>query len=142
MSIQEFTASIKGWFYEKDGALVLIIIVVAVGSFWLGRVSVTDFGISGSATTGVVLLTDKEAAESVPVNETSPSEQNVSSTTVPVSQPMNIEKNYVASKKGTKYHLPWCSGAQAIKEENKIWFTSKADAEAAGYTPAANCKGI
>lgn len=52
------------------------------------------------------------------------------------------EEKYVASKKGKKYHLPWCSGAARIAEENKIWFSSKKEAEAAGYTPAANCKGI
>lgn len=49
---------------------------------------------------------------------------------------------YVASKSGEKYHLPWCSGAQRIKEENKIWFVTKEEAERAGYTPAANCPGI
>ena len=52
------------------------------------------------------------------------------------------EGSYVASKSGTKYHLPWCGGAQRIKEENKVWFKTKEDAEKAGYTPAANCKGI
>ena len=50
--------------------------------------------------------------------------------------------SYVASKSGTKYHLPWCSGALRIKEENKIWFQTKEEALRAGYTPAANCKGI
>ncbi|MFH0846203.1 MAG: hypothetical protein V1851_02265 [Patescibacteria group bacterium] len=49
---------------------------------------------------------------------------------------------YVASKNGTKYHAPWCSGAQRIKKENQIWFSSKEEAEAAGYTPASNCPGI
>jgi hypothetical protein len=49
---------------------------------------------------------------------------------------------YVASKTGSKYHLPWCPGASQIKEENKIYFASKDEAERAGYTPAANCKGI
>jgi len=52
------------------------------------------------------------------------------------------EKLYVVSKNGARYHYPWCSGAQSIKEENKIWFDTKEEAEAAGYTPAANCKGL
>ncbi len=52
------------------------------------------------------------------------------------------EGGYVASKNGTKYHFPWCGSAKQIKEENKIWFKTKAEAEAAGYTPASNCKGI
>lgn len=52
------------------------------------------------------------------------------------------EKAYVASKSGAKYHYPWCSGAQSIKEENKIWFSSIEEARAAGYEPAGNCKGL
>lgn len=48
----------------------------------------------------------------------------------------------VGSKNGTKYHYPWCSGAERIKEENKIWFQSAEEAKRAGYTPAANCPGL
>lgn len=49
---------------------------------------------------------------------------------------------YVGSRSGTTYHLPWCSGALRIREENKIWFTSRQEAETSGYRPAKNCKGI
>lgn len=48
----------------------------------------------------------------------------------------------VASKNGTKYHYPWCAGAGQISEKNKIYFDSTEAARAAGYTPAANCKGL
>ena len=48
----------------------------------------------------------------------------------------------VASKNGTKYYLPGCAGAGRISEANKVWFASVALATKAGYTPAANCKGI
>lgn len=48
----------------------------------------------------------------------------------------------VASKSGTKYHLLTCPGAKQIKPENKITFASPEAAEAAGYTKAANCKGL
>lgn len=49
---------------------------------------------------------------------------------------------YVASKSGTKYYLPTCSGVGRIKEENKVWFATVEDAVAAGYTPASNCPGL
>lgn len=51
-------------------------------------------------------------------------------------------KVYVASKNGTKYYLPTCGSAKRIKEENKVWFSTKGEAEAAGYGPAANCPGL
>jgi hypothetical protein len=46
----------------------------------------------------------------------------------------------VASKNGTKYHYEHCPGAKQIKAENKISFNSPAEAEASGYTLAANCQ--
>ena len=49
---------------------------------------------------------------------------------------------YVASKNGTRYYLPWCSGVKQIKEENKVWFKTKEEAAARGLTPAKNCPGI
>ncbi|MFH1178661.1 MAG: hypothetical protein V1711_03010 [bacterium] len=49
---------------------------------------------------------------------------------------------FVASKNGTKYYLPECAGADRILESNKVWFASVPAAVAAGYTPAANCKGL
>jgi hypothetical protein len=48
----------------------------------------------------------------------------------------------VASKQGSKYFLPTCSGAKVITAKNLITFASAAEAEKAGYTPAGNCKGL
>jgi hypothetical protein len=48
----------------------------------------------------------------------------------------------VGSVNSDKYHLPWCSGAQRIKEENLVRFASIAEAEAKGYVPAGNCPGL
>lgn len=58
--------------------------------------------------------------------------------------PLEMAKTgmYVGSKSGSKYHLPSCPGALRILAENKVWFSSKEDALAKGYTPAANCKGL
>ena len=49
---------------------------------------------------------------------------------------------YVASKSGDKYYWPSCSAVARIKDENKVWFASAAEAKAAGYTPGANCPGL
>jgi len=49
---------------------------------------------------------------------------------------------YVASKNGSKYYLPTCSGVKRIKEENKVWFKSAEQARAEGYEPAVNCPGL
>jgi hypothetical protein len=49
---------------------------------------------------------------------------------------------YVASKNGSRFHLPSCPGAKQIKQENMVWFNTKNEAAAAGYSPASNCPGL
>lgn len=46
---------------------------------------------------------------------------------------------YVASKSGSKYHLPSCSSAKQIKTENQVFFQTPQQAEEQGYTPCARC---
>jgi hypothetical protein len=105
--------------YEKDLILVAVIILVALISFGLGRLS-------------------KIGESRVPVTI-----ENLTGAVDNAISPVSSAKgNYVASKNGTKYHYVWCSGAATIKEENKIYFSTAEEAQKAGYTPAANCKGL
>jgi len=104
---------------EGRGFLILVIILVAVIAFGLGRLS-------------------KIEEARVPVRIETAEFGKVSGSSVSI----NAAAVFVASRQGSKYHFPWCSGAQRIKESNKISFNSREDAERAGYTPAANCKGL
>ena len=54
----------------------------------------------------------------------------------------NGDARVVASRQGSKYHYPWCSGAKRIKPENLVEYESSAAAQAAGLTPAGNCPGL
>jgi competence protein ComEC len=47
---------------------------------------------------------------------------------------------YVGSSKSDKYHLPSCRYAEKILPGNQVWFSSKAEAQAAGYVPCQVCK--
>lgn len=141
MSIQELTPKFKGAFTNTDILLALLIIAVALISFVLGRISVT-----GEIATVPLTATVNESLTSEPRIEVTPvisTETAVAAeeTKTPQAQSANAG-NYVGSKNGTKYHLPWCGSAKQIKEENKVWFQTKEEAEAKGYTPASNCKGI
>lgn len=114
-------SKIKNFFksYEKDLILAAVIILVALISFGLGRLS-------------------KIGESRVPITI-----ENLSTTTQTEKITDNkTTGNFVASKNGTKYHYPWCAGAQSIKEENKIWFSTAEEAQKAGYEPASNCKGL
>ena len=143
MSIQELLLKFKRLGLRTDIVLILIIVVSTVLSFVLGRMSVQG-SISKTPNTPTQTATVTAGADSLSeINNQSQiknTQTNVQEQTVIPS--VNIQGAYVASKSGTKYHLPWCGSAKQIKEENKIWFATKEEAEKAGYTPSANCKGI
>lgn len=150
MSIQEVGERIKGLVLDERIFLSVLLAAVSVSSFMVGRYSVES--ISGSRQSGVALIASSDTSEhtfattSEPLSKaTEKSNEQGNSASVLISGASAAEADggtYVASKKGKKYHLPWCSGGKAISEENKIWFSTKDEAEAAGYEPAKNCKGI
>ena len=142
MSIQGISSKFKALLRNEEVLLALLIIVVSLVSFALGRFSVGTIGAPTSQNATVL-----KAGEGIPA----PIEKEIEKGRSMVGTDKGPEKStgsvsaeggYVASKSGTKYHLPWCSGAKRIKEENKVFFKTKEEAEKAGYTPASNCKGI
>ncbi len=47
---------------------------------------------------------------------------------------------FVGSKNSNVYHYPSCNYVNSISEQNKVWFSSSADAQAKGYRPCKVCK--
>ena len=130
MNIHEYIAKIKYYIREVVSGeiyIVLLIILVGFGGFGLGRLS--------------YIVESKEQVRIVQGGATAIVSEKLLTGNETVAQTA-VGGKYVVSKNGSKYHFPWCSGAQRMKDENKIWFNSKEEAELAGYTPAANCKGL
>ena len=138
-------------FYEgnkQDLFIAAIIFLVGLGSFGLGRLSViwpkkepitfTEWGNPLEREKGALEGQNQaiKGGSASPIGGAQAS-QNTASALNPI-----IQGKYVASKKGTAYHYPWCPGAKQIKEENKIYFDTKEEAEKAGYKPAGNCEGL
>ncbi|MCH8889063.1 hypothetical protein IID26_01400 [Patescibacteria group bacterium] len=124
MSIKEVGTKIKDSIHLSYGDLVVTLIIIFVGlsGFGLGRLSVDT---NQNSEIRLINKLDEQSAT--------------------VALPQGFDEKFgliVASKGGTKYHYPWCSGPNRMKEENKIWFNSIEEARRAGYTPAANCKGL
>ncbi len=116
-SIRKKASQIKHSFENnREFVFSLIIILVAFAAFGLGRLSAIE-----------------EAREPVRLTNT---QHNVQSNR------LEIGGRVVASRYGSKYHAPWCGGADRISERNKIWFKDEQAARKAGYTPAGNCKGL
>ncbi len=113
----------------------VLLVLIAVASFGLGRQSVTLSNKSEKP-----LIVKENIAPAAVIEAVSPA-----STTKATGEPLSPAIKPVAvvgSKSGTKYHLPDCSGAKRIKPENLISFETIAAAQAAGYSAAANCPGL
>ena len=119
--IHDFIKKFKG-FNEKsnldDIFLFLIIIFISLSSFALGRLS-----IEGTEKYNLSIEQDMD-------NKALWKEYE---------ETFKKEKNYVASKKGTKYYKIGCSGVNRIKEENRVFFKNYSDAEVMGYERAKGC---
>jgi len=115
---------------------VLLLMLVAVVSFGLGRQSVSSANsVLAAQTAGVSYIAAPPlvAAEQPAVSVV----EDWPQATLPA-----VATRVVASKTGSKYHLLTCPGASQIKEENKVYYDSPALAVAAGLQPAANCPGL
>lgn len=143
MSIQELSSKFKSFFHNVEYMLTALIIVVSCLSFYLGRMSVARENIQPLSMPASIVQYNTILENT---NATSSKKTTDIGTTTSGTETSLISKEaqgkYVASKKGTKYHLPWCPGAKQIKEENKLWFDSTEEAEKAGYAKATNCKGL
>ena len=133
--IQEITLKCKATFLKYEKRLATAGIVILGILFVLGLAKVSKIENSRPA----IRIVDTSTNLTNAVNfmpEKGTGDDNSRSATV---EPRGA---YVASKSGKRYYLPDCAGVSRIKEENKVWFKTKVDAESRGYSPAANCKGI
>jgi len=125
---------------------ILLILVVGFGSFGLGRLSKLREGkmpirVEQAGATAVALVSPLLSREGTEGNAASSIVKD-KGLAIKDSGALAPSGQYVASKSGTKYYFPWCGSAARISEANKIWFNSVEEARKAGYTPAANCKGL
>ena len=141
MSIKDFTEKIKLFFgdikdkifcqnkglkIKDDLYIVITIILVGTASFGLGKLS----GYEKEKRPISILKTQESMYATVLEGISDTSTQTQASGEV------------LASKTGTKYYYPWCSGVSKIKETNRVWFKTIAEARARDLTPASNCLGL
>jgi len=116
---------LKSFLLDDAVFYALLVVSIAIVAFLLGRNSMSQ---SHPQPAGVLVsqqapLVVRESEQRVRVSE-------------------DGDTGVIASRSGTKYHLPTCPGAKQIKESNKISFSSIEQAKAAGYSAAANCDGL
>lgn len=128
--IKQFIESEQG----KDILVVLIVILVGLGSFELGRLS------KESNSSGIKIEYDNQnldqAGNVLSAIESSESLQNNKT----AKDTNSVGGNFFASSRGSKYYSLGCSAGKNIKQENRVYFATSEEAEQAGYTLSSSCK--
>ncbi|NCO25105.1 hypothetical protein GW901_01075 [Candidatus Parcubacteria bacterium] len=109
-------------FVKKDWFLILGELLL------LSLVFTTGFIIGGKIITRPPLIIDKELIVNLDDNSTSSGQAINPSQTL-----------FVASSRGKYYYPVDCSLAQNLSEKNKIYFSTKEEAEAKGYIYNTKC---
>lgn len=135
--IKSFIESEKG----KDLLIILIIILVGIASFLLGRLSK-----EGQNDQFKVIYPNGQADTISGLNEPQnglnlQKNANLSQNTVlDKNSDISIPKgNFFASKRGKKYYTLGCSAGKTIKDSNKVWFNTGEEAALAGYELSSSC---
>ena len=115
--VKSFLESEKG----KDIMVVIIVILVGLGAFELGRLS------KENGSSGVKIEYPNQTTNTI-------------SAISDVQRPTTATaKTFFASSKGSKYYTISCSAGKTIKQENRIYFASGEEAEKAGYVLSSAC---
>jgi hypothetical protein len=126
--IKSFIDSNKG----KDLLTILIVILVGLGSFQLGKLSQKNTIESPKIdfTSTQITQTSKDASKSADIKVLGLTPETAQKTG---------SGEYFGSNKGSKYYPINCIAGKTIKEENRIYFSSAEEAENAGYQPSDSC---
>lgn len=135
--IKSFVESEKG----KDLLIILIIILVGIASFLLGRLS------KEGQNDQFKVIYPKDQANAISDLEDAKNSSNLQKTTnlsqnpiLDKSSDISIPKgNFFASKRGKKYYTLGCSAGKTIKDANKVWFNTGEEAVLAGYELSSSC---
>ncbi len=126
--IKLFIQSEKG----KDIFIILIVILVGLGSFELGRLSKASNSSSG------IKIDYPQGLNTASASAISGLDQANSTKSALSAKPSG--KAFFASNRGSKYYSVGCSAGKTIKEENRVYFGTSTEAVAAGYELSTSCK--
>jgi hypothetical protein len=82
------------------------------------------------------MVATRPAASTVSEAKSAPA----STASTPAAASVSTTGEVIGNKNSKKYHLQGCPGYSQVGEKNRVMFKSAAEAEAAGYMKAGNCK--
>lgn len=135
--IKQFAESERG----KNILMVVIVILVGVGSFELGRLSKGNdgSGVKVQYPSADLVQAENFGDQSASALSAVESAQSIASAQK-INSPTSSAKNFFASKRGKKYYPVGCSAGKSLKMENRIYFATREEAEKAGYELSSSCR--
>ena len=122
---------VKLWLQSEQGKdimTVIIVIMVGLGSFGLGRLS------KNAPNPGLKIEYRDQSGNAIGSVDTPQYKPQLNTASANTSG-----KNFFGSSRGTKYYSLGCSAGQNIKQENRVYFDTALEAEKAGYTLSTSC---
>ncbi len=107
--------------HQSDITLTIGIVLVTLISFGAGRLTAHQIGQEPIVIQGPTASIEQSLETSRLAGETEQEETE--------------QGKFVGSVNSNKYHWPECPSAKKISPQNQIWFSSEAEAQAAGYAP-------
>jgi len=123
----------------KDLLILLIIILVGLASFQLGRLS------KGEIKPNIDINYPNQTAQALnSLNQINDSNKSAEDEKIAKSYEFDgvdmTGRNFFASSRGSKYYPFGCSAGKTIKQENRIYFDTEEQAKEKGYTKSSSCK--
>ncbi|MEK7501109.1 MAG: Ada metal-binding domain-containing protein [Patescibacteria group bacterium] len=129
--------------YQESLFLVLVIVMVGLIGFGLGRLSAKYSSPALDINSTLVNTTDLDKiATGEPDKTSSFTTQSSPSQGSPPADREVVERKIVGNKQSKIYHFEDCPGALRMSDTNKIFFASILQAQQAGFRPAGNCPGL
>lgn len=129
--------------YQESLFLVLVIIMVGLIGFGLGRLSAKFSQPMLNINSTLVNVTDLDKIATGDADKISSfTTQSSSGQGIPAADREVAERKIVGNKQSKIYHFEDCPGALRMSDANKIFFASILQASEAGFRPAGNCPGL
>lgn len=120
-----------------EGPMFIVSAILMAGSaYFIGNIQAND---SQPSEIQIVYPDAVAIKSSIKSNVTEPTQPQESSN---VKEIQKAGAKIVASKNGKRYYYANCGGVNRIKQENRIYFNTKEEAEAKGLTLASGCKAL
>jgi hypothetical protein len=100
----------------KDWGMPIVILLVSLSSFGLGRLSA--------------------------LNDIAPNIQIIQENKAAMAPGMYPGGLIIGLEATMVYYAPWCKGIERIGNSDTVWFTGEIEALKAGFTPAKGCIGL